>query len=312
MKKLSLIIFLSLIVIISHAQKSTAFGSFNISVVMPEESDELDAGQLAKLETKIMRIVEASGVSASGEYSNFVIYPKFDVYQSDIVEGGMQNITVTGTQLSLFIKQVDNNLVFSSITKNLKGSGNTKANSLTNAISTLDVNDPLLRKFVETGKSKIVAYYNAKCGSILASAENMAKKRDFEQALILAFAIPEGTSCYTTAQTKAIAYYKSYQNIKCLEEIKHTNLSLAENDYADAVNHLMAIEPGSACAKEAATLMKKIESKVNAEEKRDYDRRLKEYNDENALEKYRISAIRDIASAYYKSTPSVQYRVIVR
>lgn len=259
-----------------------------------------------------MRIVEASGITAAGTYSNFVIYPKFDVYKSEIVEGGMQNITVTDTQLSLFIKQVDNNLVFSSITKNLKGNGNTKFNSLTNAISTLDVDDPMLKKFVETGKNKIVAYYNANCNSILANAENMAKKKDFQQAIILTSRIPQGTSCYTTAQRKAVAYYSSYQNIQCLEEIKRTNLSLAENDYSDAITHLMQIEPGSACAKEAAALMKKIEFKVNAEEKRNYDLRLKKYNDEISLEKYRISAIKDIATAYYKSRPSIQYNIIAR
>ncbi|RZM12075.1 MAG: hypothetical protein EOO88_46080, partial [Pedobacter sp.] len=220
MKKLLFIACLTIMVIASYAQKQTALGSFNISVVMPEASDELDASHLAKLETKIIRIVEASGVAASGEYSSFVIYPKFDVYQTDLVEGGLQNITVTRCHLSLFIKQVENNLVFSSITKNLNGSGNNKFNALNNAISTLEVNDPSLQKFVETAKSKIIAYYNAHCTSIFASAENMAKKKNFERALILTSIIPEGTSCYNTAQIKTIAYYRSYQKVKCLEEIK--------------------------------------------------------------------------------------------
>lgn len=279
---------------------------------MPEESDDLDESQLAKLETKIMRIVESSGITASGSYSNFVIYPKFEVYKLDVVEGGMQAITVTSTQLSLFIKQVDNNLAFSSLTKNLQGSGNTRFDALTNTISTLDVNDPSLRKFIENGKNKIIAYYNAKCNAILTSAENMAKKKDFQQALILASEIPDGTSCYSAAQSKAVAYYQSYQNMLCLDKIKLTNLSLAENNYSDALTHLMDIEPGSACAKEAAVLIEKIEFKINADEKRDYDLKIKMYNDANTLEKYRISAIRDISAAYYKSRPSVQYNLMVR
>lgn len=292
------------------AQSQTA--AFNIAVVMPESIEGLDEGQLSKIETKMLRVLESSGITGTGDYCNFVVYPKFEVYETNVVEGGMQNIVVTSVNLSLFIKQVDNNLVFSSITKSLKGSGRTKSLSLTNAIANLKVDDKELSQFVASGKRKIIQYYNDKCNSILANADKFAKLNDFQQAIALTAQIPEGTNCYASAQTKSLAFYKGYQNASCKEAIKQANISLASNDYIAALEYLSGIDPAAVCAVEMKALIKKIESKVTAEERRDYDLKVKMYNDEVSLEKQRVNAIRDIAVSYYKNRPAVNYNYIVR
>jgi hypothetical protein len=87
---------------------------------MPDNVEGLNTSQLSKLETKISQIVVASGLAASGYNNNFVVYPKFAIYETNLVEGGMQNITVITSELSLFIKQVDNNIMFSTISKSTK------------------------------------------------------------------------------------------------------------------------------------------------------------------------------------------------
>ena len=298
----------------SYAQslKSSKFGSFNIGVVMPENIEGLNDGQLSKIETKISRVLESSGVTAIGEYCNFVVYPKFEVYESKSVEGGMQNTIITSVNLSLFIKQVDNNLLFSSITKTLKGSGTSQSLSLTNAISNIDVDDQTLKKFVETGKNKILQYYNEKCSSILAKADGLAKRNEFSQSIAISSSIPEGTSCYVLAQAKSLQYYKLYQNELCKKSLQEANISLTKNDYNAALDFLSEIDPASTCAGEAKAVIKNVVLKISAAERRDYEVRMKVYNDKVALQKQRINAIRDIAVAYYKNTATINYSYIVR
>ena len=99
------------------AQSSQEVGKIALSVIMPENVDGLDISQLSKMETKITQIVSSTGLAASGYNNNFVIYPKFALYETNVVEGGMENITVVTCELSLFIKQVDNNILFSTISK---------------------------------------------------------------------------------------------------------------------------------------------------------------------------------------------------
>ena len=60
-------------------------------------------------------------------------------------------------------------------------------------------------------------------------------------------------------------------------------------------------------------MAKTVESKVNTEEKKEYDFQMKQYNDAVSLEKQRINAIKDIAVSYYKSqTTDINYTLIVK
>jgi len=314
MKKIYFALIVLALSFTSFAQTTNDIGKIALSVVMPENVAGLDVSQLSKLETKISQVVTISGLAASGYNNNFVIYPKFAIYESNIVEGGMQNITVVTAELSLFIKQVDNNLLFSTISKPLKGSGSSKELAITNAISKITTNDPDFKTFIETGKLKIIAYYESKCSDIIKKSDSYVKMQQYEQALGLLMSVPEEvSSCYNQIQDKAIEAYKAYQTQRCSELIQKAKTTLASNDYLGALNILSDIDPSASCFNEAQTIAKSAETKVNAEEKKQWDFQMKQYNDAVSLEKQRIEAIKEIAVSYYKSQPtSVNYNYIVK
>ena len=53
--------------------------------------------------------------------------------------------------------------------------------------------------------------------------------------------------------------------------------------------------------------------KVDQEEKKQWDVIMKVYNDEVALEKLRINAVKEIAASYFKSKPTtVSYTYLIR
>ncbi len=313
MKKIYFTLIVFVVTFTSFAQTTNDIGKIALSVVMPENVDGLDNSQISKLQTKISQIVTVSGLGASGYNNNFVIYPKFAIYESNIVEGGMQNITVITADLSLFIKQVDNNILFSTINKPLKGSGSTKELAIANAISKIATNDPDFKTFIETGKLKIVSYYQTKCVDIIKKSDTYIKMQQYEQALGLLMSVPEEvSSCYDKIQGKAIETYKAYQTQRCSELIQKAKTTLAGNDYAGALNILSDIDPSATCFNEAQIIAKSAEKKVDAEEKKQWDFQMKQYSDNVSLEKQRIQAIKEIAVSYYKSQPSsVTYNYIV-
>lgn len=295
------------------AQTSSDVGKIALSVVMPDNVDGLDNSQLSKLRTKITQIVSSSGLAASGYNNSFVIYPKFAIYETNVVEGGMQNITVTTCEVSLFIKQVENNILFSSVSKQVKGSGNNKQTSITNAISKIPTNDKQFQSFIETGKERIIQYYESKCSDIIAKSESLVKMQDYEQALGLLQTVPEEVACYNQIQEKSIEAYKAYQNQKCSTQIQEAKAALAMNNYKLSLQILSQIDPSTTCFNESQTLMKSAESKIDAEEKKQWDLQMKIYDDKIALEKQRINAIKDIAVSYYKSKPTtVSYNYIIK
>lgn len=313
MKKLFIFLTFLNVTFTTFAQTASDVGKIALSVIMPENVDGLDASQLSKLETKITQIVSSSGLAASGYNNNFVIYPKFAIYETNVVEGGMQNITVTTCELSLFIKQVDNNILFSSISRQVKGSGNNKQTSITNAISKVPTNDAQFKTFIETGKGKIIQYYESKCQDIITKSESLVKMQNYEEALGLLQTVPEEVTCYNKVQEKSIEAYKAYQNQKCAKQIQEAKTTLAANNYNAALGILSQIDPSATCFNESQTLMKNAESKIDAEEKKQWDLKMKVYGDNVALEKQRINAVKDIAVAYYKSKPTtVNYSYIIK
>jgi len=313
MKNFNFIVIAFFFSFISKAQSTNDIGKISLSVVVPEYMEDLNDSQLSKLDTKISQIVTASGLSDSGYSNNFVIYPKFSINETNVVEGGMQNITVVNVELSLFVKQVDNNILFSTISKAIKGSGSSKELAITNAITKIASNDPEYKAFIEKSKAKIMQYYETKCGDIIKKADVFVKKQQYEEAVGLLMSVPDAVSCHGQVQTKAIEVYKVYQKANCTKQLQLARNTLATNDYAGTLNILSEIDPSSPCFKESQTMAKTAETKVNAEEKKQWDFQMKQYNDAVSLEKQRINAVKDIAVSYYKSqTSDINYTLIVK
>lgn len=313
MKKSYFIIIVLFFSLVSKAQKSNDVGKISLSVVVPEYMEDLTDSQLSKLDTKISQIVTASGLSDSGYSNNFVIYPKFAINETSVVEGGMQNITVVNIDFSLFVKQVDSNILFSTINKAIKGSGSSKELAITNAITKIASNDPAYKKFIEESKTKIFQYYETKCADLIKKSDGYVKTQQFEAALGLLMSIPDAVSCYSQVQVKAIEAYKGFQKNNCAKQMQLAKNTIAANNYIEALNILSEIDPSSPCFKDSQTVAKTIETKVNAAEKKQWDFQMKQYNDEVSLEKQRVNAIKDIAVSYYKSqTSDINYTVIVK
>ena len=314
MKYLSLLlIFVVLNTKLALSQNDNNIGKISLSVIMPDNLEGLSIGNLSKLETKITQIITSTGLAATGYNNNFVIYPKFAIYETSIVESGLQDITISNCEISLFIKQVDNNVIFATISKPLKGSGKDKQISITNAITKINIKDLDFQSFINSGKNKIIAYYESKCGDIISKSESLVKMQDYEQALGLLMTVPDEVSCYNKVLQKSIEAYKLYQDQKCIVQLQKARTQLASNNYHDALNILSQIDPSTPCFKESKNLIESAASKVDQEEKKQWDVLMKVYNDEVALEKLRINAVKEIAVSYYKSKPTtVSYTYLIR
>ena len=137
--------------------------------------------------------------------------------------------------------------------------------------------------------------------------------KDFEQALGLLMTVPEEVNCYNKVQEKSIEAYKAYQNQKCIVQLQDAKTQLAANNYNNALNILSQIDPSTPCFKESQTLVENAATKVDQEEKKQWQFQMKVYTDNISLQKQRINAIKDIAVAYYKSKPTtVNYTYLIR
>ena len=105
---------------------------------------------------------------------------------------------------------------------------------------------------------------------------------------------------------------KNYQRKNCASFIKEAKMYIADKNYESAFGVLLGIDSTSPCSAESNALVKNIESKITAEDKKQWDLQMKMYNDDVALEKLRINAIKDVAVSYYKSKTRPNQTIIVK
>lgn len=285
---------------ISFAQNTSDIGKIALWVALPEYSEGVSENQLKRLETKINQIVSTSGM-ASYDYTSFAISPRISIQNTELIEGGIRNITQVSLDFDLLVNQPATGSVFSTYSAVLKGSGTDKEKAIANAITKIQSNSADFKQFIGEAKTKILEYYESKCPSIIAKAEASSKKGQYEEALALLMSIPEEVGCYATAQSKSVEIYKAYQAKFCNEELHKAEAFIANKEYSEALSILMNVDSSAPCFTKSKTLMTSIQSKINAQEKKEWDLKMKMYNDAVNLEKQRINAAKEIAVAYYKS-----------
>ncbi len=279
------------------SQKVMAQQKISLSVQMPNEIN-LDAVQTSTLESKIINLITENGIGNS-ELGEFVICPKLEVVESLLVETGLQNINAASVNLTLIIKQEQTNDLFSSCTLELEGSGKTKEMAITNAIRNISNNNDKLKIFLDKSSQKIVSYYETNCDNIIKKADVFVKTQKYEQAFETLMAVPvQISACYDKVQKKAIDVYKFYQKSECEKLLIQANGLISQKKYSESIEILMCIDPSTICFKEANTLVKNIENKINSEDKKNWDFQMLQYKDEVSLNASRINAIKEIAIAY--------------
>ncbi|PZF72672.1 hypothetical protein [Taibaiella soli] len=288
----------------AHSQTEGYSDDIPLAIVMPNNADDnMGEQQFSVLKSRLTQAASNAGMAAMDYSSSFAVCPKIAVTDASTVEGGMEAIQVVSFDVTFSIKEIDNNLVFASTTKHLKGSGKTKQAALSNGFSKIDPQDREIASFFSQGKQKIVAYYQTKCAGLITQADHLNAQRNYEAALGILMSVPSEVSCYAQVQEKAVSVFKAYQNQQCSKTMQKAKAEIAATNYSSALSYLQDIDPGSNCNNDANALIKSIGNKVTETQRQQYELTMKIYNDDRALQKWRLQAMKEVAIEYYKSRP---------
>ena len=289
------------------------FGKLNIAIVIPTELEGFSQNHLKKIETKILSLLNQSGIASRGIDNGIILYPVISIFNEQQINPGIQTMTVIDAEISLFIKQADDKIIFSTITKRIKGSGRTRDQAVNNLISIIPTKSEEYDAFITKAKTKVIDYYNKRCNMLISRAEQLSKSNQHEQAISMLFSIPGETDCYKKAKEKSLEIYRNYQNYTCGKLVSEGKSKLAGNQYEAGFSILSKVDPSSNCSKEVNALYKKHGNEVDANVKRYWDFWEKIYTSSIEAEKYRWKAMSEMAVLYVTSnTRSYDYIKVVR
>lgn len=305
MKNLLLIIGLFLMFINTGNTQNSLGKSDDLQriALTPIVPDQLEIPAEAKnlLLNKMNQMATQNGLSGGGENPRFIIAPNVVILTKDIIPGPPQMIA-QNVQVMFYIADVVTKTIFTQASIEAKGVGTNETKAYIAALKGLKPNSPEFKNMMDKGKQKIIEYYNSQCDFILKDAQALAGMKEYAQAIQRLTSVPEVCKeCYDKTMAAVPAIYKEYMDYQSCIDLSAAKAAWSNLDAAKAAGFLSNITPDSKCFTEAQALVEEIKTKLLADEKKEWDFKLKMWDDGVDLEKQRIEAARQVGVEWAKN-----------
>ena len=270
-----------------------------ISVVQPERS-EISAEAGKQLERKMTQLLTANGISSQDANNRFVITAKVDITSKDIVASTPQRISEK-IDLTFLVGDVVENKVFETITLPLIGIGINENKAFIAAINQVKPQKAELSEFLNRAKNKIVEYYAVRCTQIIKQAQKLASGNEYDEAIYQLMQVPDICDCAKQCQDLMIEYTIKRNNAiaaQLYNEAKARWAASPTQEGASAVADIIAKIPANTSSQsQINSLINAINKKLRDDEKRQWDFRMKQYNDaqEKEQREYQLRVDQQIA-----------------
>lgn len=312
MKKTLLFLMIVLACVQPFAMKAQSNAGLIVMTAFVPAQDNLTPTTSKSLEHKISQMITASGMG-SIDNSRFAVIPRI-VEADKRLSSGATPMIVMDADVTFYIGDVETGNVFCSFTKSVKGIGETETRAYVSAISNIKPKDRELQSFMQTGKQKIIDYYNQKIDQIISRARQFESQADYDSALAALLEVPEeAVEAYAKASPLIASIYQKkidYEGEILYNQAYHLwNSTLDYDGAVEAAGILAMISPYSKAAPKAKTLSDNIGKRVREVDQREWNYIVQEQKNEADLNKALISACRDIGVAQAKQ-PVYNYNVV--
>ena len=296
MKRIALVI-LATVMSIGMTVAQSVGSRLPLKVYVEEMPQPFPASAQTQMVNKIHQMLTANGIASTDVYSDFIFTVVASPLEKEIVSGAPVQI-IQNMDFTFYIVDVNRQVVFATYSTAAKGVGQSEAKCYLDAIKRVNITSPSVSSFINTGKKKILAYYDAEADNLFAKARALAEQKKFDEAFYVLCGFPTESSQYRESLAVGNEIYRSY-----VDYLAQKNLARARSVWAAQQNskgaseagaYLAAILPEASCYSEAMELYKEIKSKV----REDWEWEMKKYQDGVDLEKQRISAWQAVGVAY--------------
>lgn len=282
--------------------------NLEIAFVTPTGDNIISNNNAKILRSKFLPALNIYKIEST-EATAIAIEPEISFTNEQVVEGGMKNIHAANVQFSFNCINLITGTTFGSLVINANGSGVSPDETIKNAINQIPVNDSRIAQFIVQSKENILKYYSDNLDAIISRVQALSQTHKYDEALALLFSCPYTIPGYQRINGQIINVFKLYQTDECENIIQNARAEYANGNYKDAADWLQQVDMTSSCASEAKQLCRAIKSAKDADANKIINMIENAAKREADLEKLRISAARDVATAYFKQQRSDVYFV---
>ena len=279
-----------LVCLLFYALSSLAQGDAGhifISVVQPDR-DEISPEAAKQLERKMIQLLSSNGISSQDENNRFVITAKVDITSKDIVASTPQRVSEK-IDLTLIVGDMIENKIFETVTIPLIGIGINENKAFIAAINQVKPQKAEFKDFLDKAKKKIVDYYAVRCSQIIRDARKMASGNAYDEAIYQLMQVPDICDCSKECQDLMVEYTIKRNNAIAAQLLNEARVKWAASPNSegasDVADIIAKIPVNTDSQKDVDALTKSINKKLRDDEKRNWDFKMRQYNDAQEKEK---------------------------
>jgi len=277
--------------------KTDDMGRVAIAAFVPDQADGIPASAQQLLLGKMQQIAVQNGMGGSGSNPRFFMVPMVNVLTKEITPTAPPMHALT-LEVVFYIVDAATQSVFSQTSITVKAVGASEDKAYISGLKNLNVKAGQFKGFVETGKTKIIEYYNSQCDVIMKGANALAGQKKYEEALFTLLSVPDVCrECFDKCMDLSIDIYKQYANYKCTEYMSGAKASWAAMNADKAAEFLGKITPDMECYPQAVELTEQITQKMLADGANVWTFKMKQFDANVDKEKLMIEAGKEVAVA---------------
>lgn len=269
-----------------------------ISIQLDEDFTNIPTAANTVLYQTLSRMITEKGFTTESPTTPFVLTAHCDVLDKSNLPGPPVQ-TVYNLGVTFYMADTYTQKKFANAYITLDGVGTGEVKSYINAFRHISANNKEILNLINTGKKKMMEYYNTQYPNIIKEAQRLVSLQNYEEALAMVLSIPICSNGGEEATKYGLQLYTKYldrMNLFLLNSARALWAAGQDQETAYQVCAMLAqIDPDAACYAEAKALMKEVKAQVRS----DIDLEMREkYYDQIQLEKSRIEAARAVGVAY--------------
>lgn len=210
--------------------------------------------------------------------------------------------TLIELEISIYLLNIQEQIIVDEIAISGKGLNSNETRAFIQAIQVVNPRSPAVRTFMKGCREKITAYYTTRVPALLAKAQSLAEREQYQEALAVLSSVPESVDEYSAVAEQMVAIYLKEIDKKASGILQGVKAALATKDYEKALELLLQIDPSSTYFKEASTLIDSVKANIDAQEKTELEERQRALDDRMKLEKMRLEAAQKMGASYAQET----------
>ncbi len=218
---------------------------------------------LRSLENKLLKVVSDNGF---GSWSEEFVLTADVVVNNRSMTATAPVKTLVDAELTLYIVGVTERIIISQLSLPVRGIADTEVLAVKQAVNRFNPRSPQVRAFTQGAREKIVDYYSSRVPVLIAKAQSLSDRGEYDEALAVLNAIPECVDEYATVQPLLTELYVKWLDREALEIMEQAKVETVKHNYEDAMDLLLDVDPASNHAKKASEMIRSIASQLAADE----------------------------------------------